>query len=116
MRNVLIVVFDGVQSLDVTGPLEVFANAGGYRVETASLGGRAVRTTSGLRLVPDADLRDADASILDLLLVPAAAAPGAAMNRSSPGSGRRPRARPGSPPCAPERSCSPRRACSPAGT
>jgi transcriptional regulator GlxA family with amidase domain len=70
MRNVLIVVFDGVQSLDVTGPLEVFAHAGGYRVETASLAGGAVRTTSGLRLVPDADLRDADVSPLDLLLVP----------------------------------------------
>jgi transcriptional regulator GlxA family with amidase domain len=70
MRNVLIVVFDGVQSLDVTGPLEVFANAGGYHVETASLGGGAVRATSGLRLVPDADLRDVDVSLLDLLLVP----------------------------------------------
>lgn len=70
MRNVLIVVFDGVQSLDVTGPLEVFAHAGGYRVETASLGGGSVRTTSGLRLVPDTDLRDADVSPLDLLLVP----------------------------------------------
>ena len=29
-RTVLIVVFDGVQSLDVTGPLEVFAGANGY--------------------------------------------------------------------------------------
>ena len=27
MRTVLIVLFDGVQSLDVTGPLEVFAGA-----------------------------------------------------------------------------------------
>jgi hypothetical protein len=27
MRTVLIVLFDGVQSLDVTGPLEVFAEA-----------------------------------------------------------------------------------------
>ena len=27
MRTVLIVLFDGVQSLDVTGPLEVFGHA-----------------------------------------------------------------------------------------
>src|SRR5260370_780372 len=58
MRTVLIVLFDGVQSLDVTGPLEVFnaanrwclerAAAPGYAITTASLGAAAVRTTSGL--------------------------------------------------------------------
>ena len=130
-RTVLIVVFDGVQSLDVTGPLEVFAGAdryagsdgaevagvagaagadgagadgssvagaaradgagadgagaagvddagdgagasgrGGsaYRVCTASLGGRPVRTTSGLVLVPDSDLVGAPTA--DTLVVP----------------------------------------------
>jgi transcriptional regulator GlxA family with amidase domain len=62
MRTVLIVLFDGVQSLDVTGPLEVFAGANhwqpdpAYRIRTASLGGRPVRTSSGLRLTPDEDL------------------------------------------------------------
>jgi hypothetical protein len=45
VRTVLIVLFDAVQSLDVTGPLEVFAGARGhqgkraYLVRTASLGG-----------------------------------------------------------------------------
>jgi transcriptional regulator GlxA family with amidase domain len=64
VRSVLIVLFDGVQSLDVTGPLEVFAAAradgGGraYQVRTASLGGAQVRTTSGLAITPDGDLRD----------------------------------------------------------
>ena len=53
--TVLIIVFDGVQSLDVTGPLEVFAGAG-YPVRTASPDGAAVRTSSGLTLVPDAGL------------------------------------------------------------
>ena len=72
MRTVVIVLFDGVQSLDVTGPLEVFAGANrwqsgrdhspagpngpdgpAYRIRTASLGGRPVRTSSGLRLAPD---------------------------------------------------------------
>ena len=66
----LIVLFDGVQSLDVTGPLEVFANAGAaYDVTTASLGGRAVTTSSKLTITPAADLR-ALTGDWDLLLVP----------------------------------------------
>ena len=59
MRTVLIVLFDGVQILDVTGPLEVFAGANtwrgpepDYQLRTASLDGRPVRTSSSLRLVP----------------------------------------------------------------
>jgi transcriptional regulator GlxA family with amidase domain len=81
MRTVLIVVFDGVQSLDLTGPLEVFAAANGwcrdrgakpaYAIKTASLGGHPVRTSSGLGLVPDADLRTLQAP--DLLVVPGGA-------------------------------------------
>ncbi|MFI6934806.1 GlxA family transcriptional regulator [Streptomyces sp. NPDC050287] len=60
-RTVLLVLFDGVQSLDVTGPLEVFAGAekhtpGTYRIRTASLDRAAVRTSSGLTLVPDEPL------------------------------------------------------------
>jgi len=80
MRTVLVVVFDGVQSLDVTGPLEVFAGANSwqdrrtgrpaeYDLRTASLGGRTVRTSSGLRLLPDEDLRDIDHAP-DVLIVP----------------------------------------------
>src|ERR1700677_302027 len=67
MRDVLIVLFDRVQSLDAVGPLEVFSGAG-FRIRTASLGGATVRTTSGLRIVPDAELREA--AVSDLLLVP----------------------------------------------
>src|ERR1017187_4596582 len=62
MRTVLIVLFDGVQALDVTGPLEVFDAANqwrahhrarpAYEIRTASLGGHMVRTSSGLRLAP----------------------------------------------------------------
>ncbi|MEU6257230.1 GlxA family transcriptional regulator [Streptomyces sp. NPDC047043] len=63
-RTVLIVLFDGVQSLDVTGPLEVFAGAekhtpGTYRIRTASPDGAPVRTSSGLTLVPDESLAEA---------------------------------------------------------
>ncbi|MFF7039296.1 GlxA family transcriptional regulator [Streptomyces massasporeus] len=72
-RTVLAVLFDGLQSLDVTGPLEVFAGAdriapGAYRIRTASLDGAPVRTTSGLTLVPDESLTGA--SDPDILLVP----------------------------------------------
>jgi transcriptional regulator GlxA family with amidase domain len=77
-RDVLVVLFDGVQSLDVTGPLEVFAGAnrwnaagGGqpfYRVRTAGPGGSPVRTSSGITVTPDADLDGEWPG--DLLLVP----------------------------------------------
>ena len=80
MRTVLLVVFDGVQSLDVTGPLEVFAGAtpgrtggraapAGYDLRTASLGGNTVTTSSRLRLLPDQDLRDIGHAP-DVLIVP----------------------------------------------
>ncbi|GHG17555.1 GlxA family transcriptional regulator [Streptomyces zaomyceticus] len=65
-RSVLVVLFDDVQSLDVTGPLEVFAGAGraagdpaAYTIRTASLDGGPVRTHSGLRLLPDTTLAEA---------------------------------------------------------
>lgn len=71
-RRVLIVLFDGVQSLDLAGPLEVFSGANRYvqayldgaaeyEVATASLGGAAVRSSSGLHITPDLDLADAPA-------------------------------------------------------
>ncbi|MFJ9773842.1 GlxA family transcriptional regulator [Kitasatospora sp. NPDC101157] len=74
-RSVVVVLYDGVQSLDVTGPVEVFAGAGAaarqpgaYEVTTASPGGRPVRSCSGLRLLPDADL--AGVGPVHTLLVP----------------------------------------------
>jgi transcriptional regulator GlxA family with amidase domain len=79
-QRVLIVIFDGVQSLDVTGPLEVFsaanlATAGAglmtYNIRIGSVGGHAVRSSSGLRMLPDVDL--AAAGRTDLLIVPGGA-------------------------------------------
>ncbi|BFP50878.1 GlxA family transcriptional regulator [Streptomyces sp. CMC78] len=72
-RTVLVVLFDGVQSLDVSGPMEVFSGASrspgvSYDLRTASLDGRPVRSTSGLTLVPDSSLADAPAP--HTLLVP----------------------------------------------
>jgi transcriptional regulator GlxA family with amidase domain len=80
MRTVLMVLFDQVQSLDVTGPLEVFTGANAWRasrgeelayvISTASLGGRPVRTSSGLRIVPDGDLSELTEARPSLLIVP----------------------------------------------
>ncbi|MGK5729206.1 GlxA family transcriptional regulator [Streptomyces sp. URMC 124] len=74
-RTVLIVLFDDVQSLDVTGPTEVFTGAAHwagdsatYHVRTATLDGSPVRTSSGLRIAPDHALHDAPAP--HTLLVP----------------------------------------------
>ncbi|MFF3000113.1 GlxA family transcriptional regulator [Streptomyces sp. NPDC057950] len=54
---VVMVLYDGVQALDVTGPMDVLAAAndhdGRYRVVALSPGGKEVRTTSGLRLAAD---------------------------------------------------------------
>jgi transcriptional regulator GlxA family with amidase domain len=78
-REIVIVVYDGVQSLDLTGPHEVFSGAQsaieargggdrGYRVTVASLDGAPVRSSSGLGIVPDAALADAPKRI-DTLIV-----------------------------------------------
>jgi transcriptional regulator GlxA family with amidase domain len=80
-RTVLFPLYDGVQSLDVTGPLEVFDAAAdhaarrrpsdpGYRIVTASLGGGPVRTSSGLVLTPDENLRGRGCADVDTLVVP----------------------------------------------
>jgi transcriptional regulator GlxA family with amidase domain len=59
---VLVVLYEGVRMLDVTGPLEVFAVAndhgGKYRLLTASPDGTDVRATGGLRLGADVALPD----------------------------------------------------------
>ncbi|MBD9730330.1 GlxA family transcriptional regulator [Streptomyces sp. H28] len=73
MRTVLVVLFDDVQSLDVTGPVEVFSGAerqrpGSYRLLTASPDGAPVRTSSGLTLAADHALDRAPAP--HTLLVP----------------------------------------------
>ncbi|PPK63623.1 GlxA family transcriptional regulator [Actinokineospora auranticolor] len=78
MRTVLVLLFEGVQGLDATGPMDVFAGANtrlertghapGYDVVTASLGGMPVTAANGLRLLPDRDL--AIAPRPDVLVVP----------------------------------------------
>jgi transcriptional regulator GlxA family with amidase domain len=79
-RQIAILAFPGVQSLDVTGPLEVFcaaqtlldhsARAGerGYEVQVLSRDGAALRTSSGLQIVPDGSFAQTPAR-LDTLIV-----------------------------------------------
>ena len=80
-RRVEILLFDGLQSLDVTGPLEVFATADriarrtrpgerGYAVATVAAGGEPVRSTSGLGLLPGGPLPAPGAAAPDLLVIP----------------------------------------------
>jgi transcriptional regulator GlxA family with amidase domain len=78
-RRVVIVTYPGAQSLDVTGPFEVFAGAErllvasgsrrrGYEVRIVSADGAPLRTSSGLILTPNAALADAPREI-DTLIV-----------------------------------------------
>jgi transcriptional regulator GlxA family with amidase domain len=78
-RQIAILLYPGVQSLDVTGPLEVFAAAGqlvdarargerGYEIRTFSSDGAPLQSSSGLTITPDASLSEAPAE-LDTLIV-----------------------------------------------
>jgi transcriptional regulator GlxA family with amidase domain len=77
-RRVVIIVYEGVQALDVTGPHEVFAGAtsvlaegmvtnDGYDVSVCALGAGPVRSESGLTIVAGAIDR---ARPVDTLIVP----------------------------------------------
>lgn len=78
-REVVIVVYPGVQSLDLAGPLEVFSGAQllldlesrgerGYRISVLSRDGVPLVTSSGLTITPDGSLRGAPTDI-DTLIV-----------------------------------------------
>ena len=73
-RHVVIVAYPGVQSLDVTGPLEVFATANAqgadpaYLTTVASPAGGVLRTSSGLAIVADRAITDVDHPIDTLVI------------------------------------------------
>lgn len=78
-REILIVAYPGVQSLDVVGPLEVFDAARqliehtdrperSYRVSVLSCDGAPLATSSGLTVAPHFALRDAPSTV-DTLIV-----------------------------------------------
>ncbi|MFH8572387.1 GlxA family transcriptional regulator [Streptomyces sp. NPDC017993] len=76
-RSVVIVVFDGVDLLDVTGPPEVFSlvrresdDSSGYRVHLAAESMLPVTTSAGVRVLPDITFGEAAAMSIDTLLIP----------------------------------------------
>lgn len=72
-RSIVLLAFDGLQLLDLAGPLEVFDAAdriggrGRYECRVATFGGTSVRSTSGLAL--DAHVAVEDVDELDTLVV-----------------------------------------------
>src|SRR4051812_18431993 len=64
---VVIVAFEGFQSLDLTGPAEVFSLAG-WPVCVVTSDGAPVRSSSGITIVPDGDLASVRGPI-DVLMV-----------------------------------------------
>ena len=118
---VVFVAFDGVQSIDVAGPYEVFASAGeaagslgiraGYRVRVASAHGGLVRTESGMDL--GTERLPGPVGRIDTLVLPGRRpAPGPPAPTRRPGRlvrGRRWSGAAGSRRCARAPSCSPPR-------
>lgn len=79
MKNVGVIAFDGVNALDLVGPLEVFANAGradftrgdsrgAYGLHVLGLDREPVVAESGIRFVPDRPLSEAPP--LDTIIIP----------------------------------------------
>src|SRR4051794_16741000 len=74
MRRIAILAFDGAQTLDVTGPFEVFgmanrlAKGDAYEVEIVARTKEPIRTGSGLKIVPDRTTRGLK-DPLDTLLI-----------------------------------------------
>ncbi|MEV4314245.1 GlxA family transcriptional regulator [Actinocrispum sp. NPDC049592] len=69
MRIVVVVAFDGVQLLDVTGPVEALTTTGCYDVRVVSPTGADVRTSSGVRIGVDHSVGSLPGRF-DTLLVP----------------------------------------------
>jgi transcriptional regulator GlxA family with amidase domain len=78
-RQIAILVYPGVQSLDFAGPLEVFAGAQrlieeserparGYEIKLLSSDGRPLQTSSGLTVTPQASLANVP-ELIDTLIV-----------------------------------------------
>ncbi|MFC7258529.1 GlxA family transcriptional regulator [Streptomyces lutosisoli] len=78
-RFVVVLLFDGVDLLDVTGPPEVFAllqretgDTTGYQVALAAETMDPVTTSAGVRVLPDITFEEAAARSIDTLMVPGA--------------------------------------------
>ncbi|MFD8543133.1 GlxA family transcriptional regulator [Streptomyces sp. NPDC059649] len=76
-RLLVVLLFDGVDLLDVTGPPEVFSllqretgDATGYHVVLAAETMDPVTTSAGVRVLPDITFQEASARKIDTLMVP----------------------------------------------
>ncbi|HEX5052855.1 MAG TPA: DJ-1/PfpI family protein [Planctomycetota bacterium] len=72
LRSVGVLVFEGVELLDFTGPVEVFTEANGldpaFRVFTVGVTREPLRTKNALAIVPD--FTPADCPLVDVLVIP----------------------------------------------
>ncbi|MEU5540228.1 helix-turn-helix domain-containing protein [Streptomyces sp. NPDC020362] len=76
-RLIVVVLFDGVDLLDVTGPSEVFSllrretdDASGYHVVLAAETMDPVTTAAGVRVLPDMTFEEISGSRIETLMVP----------------------------------------------
>lgn len=70
-KTVAVLIFDGVELLDFTGPAEVFIVAEhgkAFRVLTVSEGGNPIRTMGGIQVTPDFSVSDIPQA--DIIVVP----------------------------------------------
>lgn len=72
VNDVAILLFEGVQIIDYTGPYEVFGQMGNTRVYTVSETGKTLTTAMGMTVTPKYSF--ADAPEPDILVVPGGAA------------------------------------------
>jgi len=75
-KDIIILGYDGVQTLDLTGPLDAFDSAndlrpGCYRTRVASLGGKPFASAAGLTMQPHCAFEDVEAP--NTLIVPGGA-------------------------------------------
>jgi transcriptional regulator GlxA family with amidase domain len=74
-RTIVVVALPGVQLLDVSGPLDVFAQANAqlpspaYRLLVVGRGRGLIQSSSGIRLVADLSMEEARGEKIDTLLV-----------------------------------------------
>ncbi|TMR15334.1 GlxA family transcriptional regulator [Nonomuraea turkmeniaca] len=68
-RRIVFVIFDGFQSLDLVGPLEVFQHAGGYLCQIVAPRPGPVRAWSGLPVHAGRGVTDLDPTGVDTLVV-----------------------------------------------
>jgi transcriptional regulator GlxA family with amidase domain len=91
LKTVALLLFPGVQSLDVSGPMDIFAEANtflapdeGYRLVTVGTAPYPIRASNGQRLGADHDLDDAGARFADFDTVLVAGGPELAQQADDP--------------------------------